>query len=109
MTIERALESTRDLTGAVVSRGTMVRWLSELDGKLAFETFRKTEWDAYDGDGDTELLIPYPWDGLYVHYLEAMTYYANGEYDRYTNSMTMYDSVLEDYLAWRRRSGKRGS
>ena len=87
------------MTGTVVDDAALCRWLSELDGRLAFEFYKADAWLPYtvEDDKNCELLVPFPWDGLYIHHLEAMTYYTNGEYDRYKNAMAMSEKVLDDY------------
>ena len=52
--------------------------------------------------GET-LLLPPPWDEAYVHHLEAMTYYATGEYARYENARIMTEKLLGEYKAHDRR------
>ena len=86
-----------------------VRWLSELDGRLAFELYRADAWTPYDpaSDLDSELLVPFPWDGLYVHHLAAQTYFADGEYDRYENERVMCERVQADFRAFLQRTAAR--
>jgi hypothetical protein len=84
----------------------LVRWLSEMDGRLAFEFYRADAWTPYDPEEDAqaELLVPYPWDGLYIHHLAARTYFADGEYDRYENELVMCEKVLSDFRAFMQRT-----
>ena len=110
MTIYEAITASQDLTGAIIDDSTMVRWLSDVDGKLTVDFFKEYNWEAYtDSDKGTaesskELIVPHPWDELYVFYLEAMTYYTNGEYDRYNNAMTMFNNALTEYKKYYRRT-----
>lgn len=106
MLISDAISNSKALTGQVVSNAVLVRWLSELDGKLAFEFYRTDAWTPYDPTEDlgSEMLVPFPWDGLYVHHLAAQTYFANGEYDRYENERVMCESVLAEFRAYMQRT-----
>lgn len=106
MTISEAISQTRKLSGNAVDDNTMCRWLSELDGRLMLDFYKGSEWMAYSlpQDADHELLVPFPWDELYVHYLEAMVYYSNGEYERYRNSYEMYNKKELDYRQWYARN-----
>lgn len=99
MVVMDAIKQAKALTGSVVGDDVLCRWLSELDGRLVFEFFHGDSWMAYSlpEDENTELLVAFPWDGLYVHYLEAMTYYSNGEYDRSKNAQAMADKLEDDY------------
>lgn len=102
MTITKAIAAAKKLTGCVYDDAIMVSWLSEADGKLVMEFYHGDAWTPYDEeqDMDAQLVIPAPWDICYTHYLEAMTYYSNGEYDRYTNGMNMYNRKVEEFKAW---------
>ena len=109
MLISDALASASALTGQAIAEADAVRWLSELDGRLAFELYRADAWTPYDpaSDLDSELLVPFPWDGLYVHHLEAMTYYTNGEYDRYEPARAMSERTLTDFRHFLQRTQAR--
>ena len=110
MTITQAMANAKSLTGAAVEDAQLVRWLSELDGKLALEFCGAEAFLAYDAasDASAELLIPYPWDGaVYVHHLEAMTYFSTGEYRRYENARLLSENALDEYRKFVRRSGQR--
>ena len=106
MLISEAIELVTDLTGQVVDNAELVRWLSEVDGTLAFEFYRTDAWAPYDPEDDTgcELLVPFPWDGFYPHHLEAMTYYTNGEYDRYANAAAMAETQLTEFRHFMQRT-----
>lgn len=99
MTVKEAMSKAQELTGTAISEGTLCAWLSELDGRLMFEFYHGETWTPYatPADDGAELLVPFPWDMAYVHWLEAMCYYTNGEYDRYGNAMTMFEAKMGDY------------
>ena len=46
---------------------------------------------------DTPLLVPTPYDDIYIRWLEARIDYANGEYNKYNNSATAYNTAFEAY------------
>ena len=106
MLISEALSGAAALTGQTIDTETAVRWLSEADGRLAFEFYRVGAWTPYDPEHDlgSELLVPFPWDGFYVHHLEAMTYFTDGEYDRYENARIMAETVLGDFRRFLQRT-----
>lgn len=105
MTITQAISSATALTGNVYSQDEALRWLSELDGQLAFEVYGVDSWTAYSvEDLGSLLLVPYPWDGLYVHKLEAMTYFSNGEYDHYANAQRMFEEALGEFKRFVQRT-----
>ena len=110
MTINQAIGQTRALTGCDADGGSLCRWLSQLDGQLAMEFFRTEGFCPYvlEEDGEGELLLPFPWDGVYVHYLESMVYYANGEYQRYQNAQALFNQGLGECRRWYQRHGLQG-
>lgn len=61
---------------------------------------------AYDPetDMDTQLLIPPPFDGVYLRWLEAQICYANAEYGRYNAALSMFKSEYEAYAKWYNRT-----
>ena len=108
MTVSEAIAGAQALTGQTVDGATLARWLSALDGRLARELGRSAPAAPYDAtaDAQTALLAPWPWDGFYVHHLEAMTYYSAGEYDRYENARVMAERGMADWRAYLRRTGQ---
>lgn len=51
----------------------------------------------YDNGGEP-LPVPPPYDRVYWLYLTAMLHFADGEYDRYQNSMALFNSAYGDYI-----------
>lgn len=105
MTVQDAISHANALTGQAADQATQLRWLSELDGQFAFDLYCAETWKPYTTeDLSGMLLIPYPWDGLYVHHLEAMAYYSRGEYERYNNSVGMRERTLAEFKAFVQRT-----
>lgn len=46
---------------------------------------------------ETELSIPTPWDQIYLRWLEAQINYANQEYLKYNNAMTVFNALWNEY------------
>lgn len=88
-----------------------VQWLSQIDGRVKHDIIDTHEggegvaFDGYNADTplETELLIPHPYDDVYRYWLEAQIDYANGEYTKYNNSMSMFN---EAYSAYQRHYNK---
>ena len=58
---------------------------------------------TFDGSA-TVLMVPAPHDKLYRTYLSAMIDFANGEYDKYNNSMILYNKQYGDFVNWYART-----
>jgi hypothetical protein len=88
-----------------------VDWLSTIDGIVKSEIIDTHEggedvvFDGYDVDTslDTVLLVPAPYDDVYIRWLEARIDYANGEYNKYNNSLTAYNDAFELYANYYNR------
>lgn len=76
-----------------------ILWISEVDGMVRRLVFQESEAPAYKypDDGDKELLVPAPFDGVYAFYVEAMIDYHNREYQNYNNSLTMFNNRFDEY------------
>ena len=91
-----------------------IKWLSTLDGIVKAEIIDTHE----GGEGITfkgydeltpltqELLVPHPYDEVYIRWLEAQIDYANGEYGKYNNSITMYNTAFSAYEKYYNRTHK---
>ena len=95
-----------------------VKWLSALDGVVKSEIIDTHEgadgisFIGYDENTDinTQLLIPAPYDIMYIYWLEAQIDYHNGEMGKYNNSITMYNTAFTGYeRAYNRSHMPRGS
>lgn len=88
-----------------------VDWLSTLDGVVKREIIDTHEggddivYNGYDADTslDTELLVPAPYDDIYIRWLESRIDYANGEYGRYNNSLIAYNDAFDLYANYYNR------
>ena len=104
MKLTDAISQAVLLTGAAVEPSVMCRWLSELDGQLSLTLYKTDAIIQYqlpgEGQESPALLVPYPWDGMYIHYLEAMCYYTTGDFGRYQNSMAMFNLGEKRFREW---------
>ena len=107
MTIVEAVTKIDELKPNGYSQFQKIIWLSNLDAQIKAEII-----DTHEGaedvtftdytentDIDTVLLVPTPYEDLYLAWLEAKIDYTNGEYTRYNNSITLFN---ERYAAFSR-------
>lgn len=88
-----------------------VIWLSRLDEMVKKEIIdthkggEEIEFTGYDEttDRQTELLVPSPYDEIYPRWLEAQIDYANAEYGRFNNSMTMFNASFGGFANYYNR------
>ena len=82
-----------------------VGWLSTLDARVksqiidAHECGIDIHFYGYDSilDQETELLVPDPYDEMYLRWLEAMIDYHNSDDDRYNNAIILFNNAYEGY------------
>lgn len=105
MTIMGAINHIDAVKPNGYSQTEKIKWLSTLDGVVKAEiidTHEGGEGVAFKGYDEMtpltqEMLIPYPYDDVYIKWLEAQIDYANGEYNKYNNSITVYNKAFADF------------
>ena len=115
MTAGEAIGQARALRpGCEMTEERMRSWLRRQDGeirarllpeKVAEELAQAGADLAGEGEltDSTVLLVPFPFDGMYPHYLCAMMDAALGENERYAGEMTRCNALLGEFAAWLRR------
>lgn len=76
----------------------LLDWLNQVEGQILHEIFllSLSEITPYAATPTEALAAPYPYDGIYPLWLEAQVDFANGEYERYTNTMQRYNTAWND-------------
>lgn len=112
MTILEAISRVDAVKPNSYSQAEKIAWLSRIDATIKNEIIDTHEgaenitFDGYDLDTDTntELLVPAPYDEVYIRYLEMQIDYANNEYGKYNNSMVMYNAAYAAYEKYYNRN-----
>ena len=108
MTIIEAINRIDSLKPNSYTQPDKIAWLSNLEGIIKREIIDTHEgsesvnFNGYDVDTplDTVMLVPAPYDDIYLKWLEAQIDYTNGDTAKYNNSMTMYNTA---YSAFQRQ------
>jgi hypothetical protein len=112
MTLIEAINTTNNLKPNTYTHTDKVKWLSTLDGIIKTEIINTHEgaeqvtFKGYDEDADltTELLVPAPYDSIYLRWLEAQIDYANGEYTRYNNDLQAFNDAYSAFERYYNRN-----
>ena len=98
-TVNKVIEYVDKVKPNAYGEEEKFRWLSELDGMVRRLVMQEEEApeDRYPDDGDTELLVPYPFNEVYPLYMMAMIDLNNKEYTAYNNSVLVFNSKFEEY------------
>ena len=112
MTIIEAIGKIDDLKHNIYSQADKIGWLSRLDSmakRLVIDTHEgglSVPFSGYNTDTDLEtvMLIPEPFDEAYLRWLEAQIDYANGEYEKYNNSIDTFNTSWTAYQNYYNRT-----
>lgn len=112
MTLIEAINRFDTLHPNVIPPEEKVRLISLLDGRIKLEIIDTHEggesvsFTPYEAPQsyNAELLIPYPWDDLYIKYLAAEVDLMSNDTDRYQVSAEVFNDVYNKFRAWYNRT-----
>lgn len=110
MTIMEAINRIDALKPNVMPQIEKIKWLNTLDGMIKTKIIDTHEgsvdFSGYDENTrlDTVLLVPSPFDDIYLYWLEAKIDYWSGETARYNNSVAMYNAAYSAYEKYYNRT-----
>ena len=112
MTIIEAINRVDALKHNTYTQTDKVQWLSRLDWMVKrhiIDTHEGAEEVTFTGYNDstdinTELLVPAPYDEVYLRWMEAQIDYHNGEYGKYNNSIEMFNTAYAGYQNYYNRT-----
>ena len=99
MTSKRLITLLRELTENQYTDSVLMMWLSNCENTVLTDVLLASPEDCVEltEPNDEKLVVPHPWDKLYLPYLQALVAHANGEYDHYGNYIALYNAYLEEY------------
>lgn len=116
MTVAEAIGKFDKLKPNQYGNEQKVEWLSDLDKRLVDLVFAKHEnnpaedWQPYElyseGVDGRELLVPDEFSDLYITYLTYKVDYFNGEFERFNNAALLYNTHLQEFMAYWNRENK---
>ena len=113
MTLSQAISRADALCPNQYTNDQKTAWISSLDGTI-FEEIIKTHeghdedtFDGYTYDASTaatvELLVPFPYDDIYIFWLISQYYLNNAEMENYNSEITLYNTAYADYADYYNR------
>ena len=76
-----------------IPEGEKKRWLAEVEWLVEKNLLPSEEPMPVILPDDYPLKVPFPWDTLYLHYLEMRLFYFQGEIARYNQAKAMYEAA----------------
>lgn len=104
MTINEAIARVDELRDNTMAPNIKIAWLQMVDQQVYHEIIKgRVGADAVslpdysDENGERVLLVPPPYDMLYVYRLEAEICYRSEEIDRQANALTRYNELMDAF------------
>ena len=107
-TLQQALTRIDAICPNAWDEAAKLLWLNECESMIQTRILGTApeQCITYDADTDrsTKLLVPAPFDRLYVYYVIAMCDYAAHETAHYADSMMLFNAALDEYAKWYQRT-----
>ena len=107
-TLQGVLDIIDSIKPNAFSEEAKTAWINEVEGLVQTEVFLLAIEDVvqytWPEDSGATLLAKPPHDKIYWVYLSAMVDFANGEYDKYQNTMQMFNQFFGEYMRWYART-----
>ena len=108
MTIIEAISMIDKLKPNSYGQTEKTMWLSTLDGLIMtqiIQTRKGAEEFSFSGYSEetpvtTSLIVPAPYDEIYLFWLEAKIDYYDREFAKYNNAMAMYTTAYEAFESY---------
>lgn len=106
MTIREIIEQVDENKPNAFTQKKKLEWIGELDGKIALNVMLMDILEAqrfryvYPEGLEVKPLVEFPHDTLYELWLGAKIDFANGEYNKYQNSMELFNACYGDFVRW---------
>ena len=113
MTIQGALDLANQMKPNMMPKKAKIAFLTEIDQLIYEEILMKHEHTAaeevkpeYDTETDpeTELLVPRPYDMLYVYWIMSKIDMLNQEVDKYNNDRALFENAYDMMHDWWNRT-----
>lgn len=100
MTIETLIEKIQAEKPNAFSDDKLLEFVNEIESDVAEQVNVECPVYTLEDDLTRELLVPAPYDRLYVSYLKAMVDYTNEEYASYQLNQEQHAQDFSDFLDW---------
>ena len=103
-TLKGVIDYVDEIKPNAFSNAAKTQWINECEGLVQTEVLLRASEEilaySYDADQNKTLLTAPPHDKIYWAYLTAMIDFANGEYNKYQNTMQMFNSFFGEFMRW---------
>lgn len=105
-TIRDVIARVDEMKPNAFSQAQKLYWLAQLDGRVAADVMLMHISDIqqfhyrYPDDLDRELLVSFPHEEIYDYWLQAKIDEANGEDNKYLNTMEACNAAWDNFVCW---------
>ncbi len=103
-TLKGAIKFTDAIKPNAFTNEQKTQWINEVEGMVQTQVLLIKSPDiityTWEPDEDPELLANPPHDDIYYKYLIAMIDFFNGEYDKYANTVEMFNAAFSEFSRW---------
>lgn len=104
MTIQALIDKVQEEKPNTFTTEKCLEFISEIEADVADQI--NVDFEGYTTDDlEEDLLVPKPYDRLYVSYLKAQIDYANEEYPSYQLNADQHNQDMADFINWVVRTG----
>lgn len=109
MNIQEALDLADQMKPNMMDPRVKLKYLSEIEGLIHQEILMKHEHAedeetlpvyTVDTDPGTELIVPAPYDMVYVYWLMSKIDLLNQEIDKYNNDRALFENAYDTMSDW---------
>lgn len=108
MKLKNVISRVNGMKPNAFSNEVKTGWVNELENMVQTEIFLLAPEEmveyTWEENAESELLIRAPYSKLYWIYLSAMIDFTHGEYDKYSQTMQMFNAWLQEYQIWYART-----
>lgn len=98
MFVSEAIEKVKERKPNAYEDHMLLEWLNEIEARVQRELLDTTPEGIFtydiERDMERELLLPKPYDVLYLHYVIAMIEFNQQEYEAYNNTTELVNSTF---------------
>lgn len=107
MTLSDLITTIKQEKPSQNSDATLLRWINELEMRIQESlNVPRDEWITYTlADGSEELIMPAPYDNVYLTWLKAKIDYVNQDFESYSNYQAMFNAEYTEAKAFAYRTG----
>ena len=100
MTASEAIARAKETRQGAIDYSQYLKWINVIEGRIQVEVMGKGKDDLIsytEGTDNRELLIPHPYDEVYIYYLCAMTDFYNEELETYAIDAAVFEQKFDEF------------